>query len=134
MAGADFFTTEVWTWRGLVTYDTVFVSDLASRRVPIVGSRLHPDDLVMQQVGRTLSVADYGLLRYHHVLICDRHRKWTADLRRLLGDTRLRVVPTPFQAPNANSSARSMSRSDNPIGARHFSRGWRGVLSCISSR
>jgi plasmid stabilization system protein ParE len=32
IAGADFFTTEVWTWRGLVTYYTVFVIDLASRR------------------------------------------------------------------------------------------------------
>src|SRR6187549_967074 len=32
IAGADFFTTEVWSWRGLVTYDTVFVIDLASRR------------------------------------------------------------------------------------------------------
>ena len=30
IAGADFFTTEVWTWRGLVTYYTVFVIDLAS--------------------------------------------------------------------------------------------------------
>jgi hypothetical protein len=26
IAGADFFTTEVWTWRGLVTYYTVFVT------------------------------------------------------------------------------------------------------------
>jgi putative transposase len=33
VAGADFFTTEVWTWRGLVTFYTVFVIDLASRRV-----------------------------------------------------------------------------------------------------
>jgi hypothetical protein len=33
IAGADFFTTEVWTWRGLVTYYTLFVIDLGSRRV-----------------------------------------------------------------------------------------------------
>jgi hypothetical protein len=33
IAAADFCTTEVWTWRGLVTYYTVFVIDLASRRV-----------------------------------------------------------------------------------------------------
>jgi hypothetical protein len=45
IAGADFFTTEVWTSRGLVTYDTVFVIDLASRRVHIVGSTPHPDAL-----------------------------------------------------------------------------------------
>ena len=54
IAGADFFTTEVWTWRGLVTYYTVFVIDLASRRVQIVGSTPHPDELFMRQVGRTL--------------------------------------------------------------------------------
>ena len=29
IAGADFFTTEVWTWRGLMTYYTVFAIDLA---------------------------------------------------------------------------------------------------------
>jgi transposase len=33
IAGADFFTTEVWTSRGLVTYYTLFVLDLKSRRV-----------------------------------------------------------------------------------------------------
>ena len=44
IAGADFFTTEVWTWRGLVTYYTVFVIDLASRRVQIARSTPHPDD------------------------------------------------------------------------------------------
>ena len=33
IAGADFFTTEVWTPRGLVTYYTLFVTDLSSRRV-----------------------------------------------------------------------------------------------------
>jgi hypothetical protein len=38
IAGADFFTTEVWTWRGLVTYYTVFVINLATRRVQILGS------------------------------------------------------------------------------------------------
>jgi putative transposase len=38
IAGVDLFTTEVGTWRGLVTYYTVFVIDLASRRVQIVGS------------------------------------------------------------------------------------------------
>ena len=48
IAGADFFTTEVWTWRGLVTYYTVFVIDLASRRVQILGSTPQPEALFMQ--------------------------------------------------------------------------------------
>jgi len=65
IAAADFFVTEVWTWRGLVTYFTVFVIDLASRCVQIVGSTSRPDALFMCQVSRTLTAADTGLLRDH---------------------------------------------------------------------
>jgi hypothetical protein len=43
IAGADFFTTEVWTARGLRTYYTLFVLDLESRRVQAVGSTPNPD-------------------------------------------------------------------------------------------
>jgi len=60
IAGADFFTTEVCTWRGLVTYFTVFVTDLASRRVQILGSTPHPEALFMQQIVRTLTMAEDG--------------------------------------------------------------------------
>src|SRR4029453_1187285 len=68
IAGADFFTTEVWTWRGLVTYYTVFVIDLASRRVQILGSTPHPEALFLQQVVRTLTMA--GGVEPPRVLIC----------------------------------------------------------------
>jgi transposase len=60
IAGADFFTTEVWTWRGLVTYYTVFVIDLASRRVRILGSTPFPNDPFMRQVVRTLTAVQDG--------------------------------------------------------------------------
>ena len=60
IAGADFFTTEVWTWRGLVTYYTVFVIDLASRRVQILGSTPHPEAMFMEQIVRTLTMAEAG--------------------------------------------------------------------------
>ena len=101
IAGADFFTTEVWTWRGLVTFYTVFVIDLASRRVQIVGSTPHPDERFMRQVGRTLTVADEGVLIGHRVLICDRDAKWSVPVRDRLGEAGIRVVQTPFQTPNA---------------------------------
>jgi hypothetical protein len=52
IAAADFFTTEVWTWRGLVTFYTVFVIDLASRRVQILGFTPHPEIVFMQWCGR----------------------------------------------------------------------------------
>ena len=43
IAGADFFTSECWTPRGLITYYTLFVLDLRSRRVHVVGSTPTPD-------------------------------------------------------------------------------------------
>src|SRR5712692_71723 len=127
IAGADFFTTEVWTWRGLVTYYTVFVIDLASRRVQIVGSTPHPDEGFMRQVGRTLTAADEGVLTGHRVLICDRDAKWSAPVRARLGEARIRVVQTPYQAPNANAYAERFVRSIKdeclshviPFGERH---------------
>ena|ERR1700730_6339181 len=102
--GLTFFTTEVWTWGRLVTFYTVFVIDLASRRVQIVGSTPHPNDLFMHQVSRTLTVAD-GLLSDHCVLICDRDPKWSGEVRKLLSEAGLRVVRTPLRAPNAKDYA-----------------------------
>jgi transposase InsO family protein len=127
IAGADFFTTEVWTWRGLVTFYTAFVINLASRRVQILGSTPHPDEAFMQQVGRTLTMADAGTCR---LLICDRDAKWSASLRERLRDGGVRVVQTPYQAPNANAYAERFVRSIKaecldrliPLGEGHFRR------------
>jgi putative transposase len=57
-----FCATEVWTWQGLVTYYTVFVIDLASRRVQVLGSTPHPEAQFMQQVARTLTMAEDGIV------------------------------------------------------------------------
>jgi putative transposase len=130
IAGADFFTTEVWTWRGLVTYYTVFALDLASRRVQILGSTRHPDDLFMRQVSCTLTDDEEGLLVGHRVLICDRDAKWSVSVRERLLGAGIRVVPTPYRAPNANAYAERFVRSIKeecldriiPIGERHFRR------------
>jgi hypothetical protein len=43
----------------------VFVIDLASRRVQILGSTSSPDERFMQQVVRTITVADEGWLIQH---------------------------------------------------------------------
>src|SRR5258708_7870813 len=130
IAGADFFTTEVWTWGGLVTYYTVFVIDLASRRVQIAGSTPHPHDVFMQQVARTMTAEDDGLLVQHRLLICDRDTKWSAPVRARLSEAGIRVVLTPYQAPNANAYAARFVRSIKeecldrliPLGGRHFRR------------
>jgi transposase InsO family protein len=128
VAGADFFTTEVWTWQGLVTYYTAFVIHLASRRVPVLGSTPHPEALFMQQVGRTLTMDDAPVVPTPNVLICDRDQKWRGEVRRGLQDAGIRMVRIPVRAPNANASAERFVRSIKdecldrmiPIGEPHF--------------
>jgi hypothetical protein len=92
IAGADFFTTEVWTWRGVVTVYTVFVNPRASRRVQILGSTPHPDEAFMRQVGRTLTRAHTDSYR---VLICDRDTKWRGPVRECWREAGIRIVHTP---------------------------------------
>ncbi len=108
IAGADFFTTEVWTWRGLMTFYTVFVIDLATRRVQVLGITPHPGEAFMRQVVRTLTMADANQCR---VLICDRDAKWSAAVRERLEEAGIRVVQTPYEAPNANAYAERFVRS-----------------------
>jgi len=59
LAGTDFFTVEILTWRGLVTYYVLFFMKLGSRRVQIAGITRQPDEEWMQH-SRTDS--DAGIL------------------------------------------------------------------------
>ena len=90
----------MWTWRGLVTFYTVFVIDLASRRVQILRSAPHPEALFMEPIVRTQAMAPAP-----YVLICDRDRKWSGDVRCRLHEAGIRVVLTPERAPHANAYA-----------------------------
>ena len=136
IAGADLVTTEVWRWRGLVTSYMVFVMDLASRRVHILGSTPYPGDVVMGQIVRLATAADDGVLSGHPVWICDRDRKWSGAVRQRFGDAGIRVVLTPARAPNANAHAERFVRSITdeclgriiPLGERHV----RGAITeCV---
>ncbi len=127
---ADFFTTEVWTVRGLVTYYTVFVIELHSRRVHLLGSTLHPDRAFVLQAMRHLTNDVDGILRRNRMLICDRDRKWSAAVEDLLAAAGVRVIRTPLLAPNCNAHAERFVRSIReeclnrviPLGERHFRR------------
>src|ERR671918_1206941 len=111
IAGADFFTTEVWTPRGLVAYYTLFVLDLESRRVLVVGSTPNPDAAFIAQAARCLTDAVDGFFAGHRVLICDRDGKWTEGFRDLVEGSGVRVVLTPIRGPNANAYAERFVRS-----------------------
>ena len=88
---------------------------------------LHPDEAFMRQIVRTLAMADAEPCA---VLICDRDAKWSASVRDRLSEAGIRVVQTPYQAPNANAFAERFVRSIKEecldrmilLGERHFRR------------
>ena len=48
LAATDFFTVEIATWHGLVTYYVLVVMELATRRVHVAGMTPHPTAAFMQ--------------------------------------------------------------------------------------
>jgi transposase InsO family protein len=111
VAACDFFTSEVWTAKGLVTYYTLFVIDLKTRIVEIAGSTPNPDSAWMTQVARNLTDTMDGFLRGHRFLLCDRDSIFSARWRTMLKREGVRVVQTPHRAPNANAYAERFVRS-----------------------
>jgi hypothetical protein len=79
---ADFFTTEVWTVRGLVY--TLFVIELHSTRRYRRRLTPHPDEAFVLRVVRQLTAAGEDVLDGHRFLICDRDRKWSIAVRELV--------------------------------------------------
>jgi hypothetical protein len=63
LAGSDFFTAEVLSWSGLVTYFVLFFIELESRRVWIGGITRHPESGWMQQVARNATLEGEGDLK-----------------------------------------------------------------------
>ena len=62
LAGCDFFTIEVLTWRGVVTYYVLFFLHLESRRVSVAGITRHPDQEWMEQIARSATQDTWGFL------------------------------------------------------------------------
>jgi len=60
LAAENFFTVEVLTWQGLVTYYVLFFIHLESRRVSLAGITRHPDEAWMQQMARNATGRKLG--------------------------------------------------------------------------
>jgi putative transposase len=77
LAGTDFFTVEVLTLRGLVTYYVLFFIHLESRKVDIAGITGQPDERWMKQMARNATMEGWGALRDCRYLLHDRDTKYT---------------------------------------------------------
>src|SRR5713226_1106935 len=111
LIAADFFSTEVLAWNGLVTFYTLFVIDLRSRSVHVCGATVSPNAQWMRQVARQLvDAADGFALRKTHLII-DRDTKYAESFRELLESAGVKIVLCPPRVPQCNAHAERFVRS-----------------------
>ena len=76
LVATDFFTAEVWTLGGLVTYYVLFFIHLSSRQVHVAGMTPHPHQAWMTQVAHNVTMEQWGFLSSGQYLIHDRDGKY----------------------------------------------------------
>ena len=108
---ADFFTAELLTLRGLVTYYVLFFIHLESRRVDIAGITTHPNEPWMKQIARNVTMEGYGILRDCRYLLHDRDTKYTRSFRAIIASGQVEPLALPAHSPNLNAYAERWVRS-----------------------
>jgi transposase InsO family protein len=111
LAGIDFFTVEVLTWRGLVTYYVLFFIHLESRRVSLAGITRYPDEAWMQQMARNATDESWGHLEHRRYVLHDRDTKFCASFRETLRAGGIKPIQLPARSPNLNAFAERWVRS-----------------------
>ena len=111
LAGIDFFTVEVLTWRGLVTYYVLFFIHLESRGVSLAGITRHPDQAWMQQMARNATGESWGFMDQRRYVLHDRDSKFCSLFRATLKAGGIKPIPLPARSPNLNAYAERWVRS-----------------------
>jgi hypothetical protein len=111
LAGTDFFSVEVFTLRGLVTYYVLFFIHLETRRVNIAGITIHPDERWMQQIARNVTMEEWGVLQNCRYLLHDRDAKYTRSFRAIIDSGHVTTLALPARSPNLNAYAERWVRS-----------------------
>jgi transposase InsO family protein len=111
LAGSDFFTVEMLTWRGLTTYYVLFFLNLESRRITLGGITRHPTESWMTQMARNAVDDTSGGLRQCRYVLHDRDAKFCAAFDDVLESEGIRCLKLPPRSPNLNAFAERWVRS-----------------------
>jgi transposase InsO family protein len=111
LAGSDFFTVEVLTWRGLATYYVLFFLNLESRRITLAGITRHPTEAWMTQMARNAVDDTCGGIRQCRYVLHDRDAKFSAAFDHVLASEGIRCLRLPPRSPNLNAFAERWVRS-----------------------
>jgi putative transposase len=111
LVATDFFTAEVWTWCGLMTYYVLFFIHLDSRKVSVAGVTPHPNEQWMRQMARNATMEAWGFLAPGQYLIHDRERKYGPTFQQMIEAAGVKRVSLPPRSPNLNAYAERWVRS-----------------------
>jgi hypothetical protein len=111
LAAADFFTAEVWTTSGLMTYYVLVFMRVAPRQICIGGFTLTPDAAWMKQMARNLTMAGEGMLNGCRYLLHDRDAKFCAAFGEVLRSAGIQPLLLPPRSPNLNAHLERWNRS-----------------------
>src|SRR5215831_16506733 len=111
LAGTDFFTVEVVTLKGLVTYYVLFFIHLESRKVCLAGVTPHPDEEWMKQIARNATLEQWGFLANCRYLLHDRDSKFCLAFDRIIEVGNVKALQLPARSPNLNSFAERWVKS-----------------------
>ena len=111
LCGTDFFSVEVLTLRGLVTYYVLFFIHLESCRVEVAGSTPHPNEAWMKQIARNVTMDECGCLDGGRYLIDDRSTKFCDSFRQVVKSSGVEPLRLPARSPNLNAYAERWVKS-----------------------
>jgi len=111
IVGTDFFTVEVLTLRGLVTYYVLFFIKLESREVKIAGMTPHPNEIWIKQIARNITMEGWGFLNNCKYLIHDRDTKFTDSFCAIIKTSDVVPLKLPARSPNLNAFTERWVRS-----------------------
>src|ERR671924_571250 len=115
LVATDFFTAEVWTLGGLVTYYVLFFLRLGTREVHVAGVTPHPTEAWMVQMARNVTMEEWGFLSPGQYVIHERDGKYCPAFQQILdaaGGTRVplphgRRISTPTRSAGGAPSRRN---------------------------
>ena len=107
LVATDFFTKEVWSRFGLVTYYVLFFLHLGTRRVHIAGITPNPNQRWMAQIARNITDIDEGMLLENscRYLVHDRDRKYCEHFDDIVRLANIEPLKLPPRSPNLNAFA-----------------------------
>jgi hypothetical protein len=125
----NFFTVEVLTLTGLITYYVLFFIHLESRRICLAGVTRHPDQEWMEQMARNVTMEDFGFLINRRYLLHDRDSKYCSSFRQIIeaGSVKPKSYPparSPVWSTTGRFSLKPIRQTRKSMGAdlaAHFS-------------